>query len=127
VFAHLLTTVVCLYCCLSLQQAQQAGATSAAAGASHSQQQQQQQQHAQQPPLPQHSRARSGSFRVAIAKFDYTAHGPEQISFKANDVIKLHSDKVNGKGWGLGEVNGKMGWFPGDFVKIQVLLSNTLA
>jgi Variant SH3 domain len=57
---------------------------------------------------------------VAIAKFDYTAHGPEQISFKANDVIKLHSDKVNGKGWGLGEVNGKMGWFPGDFVKIQV-------
>jgi Variant SH3 domain len=95
----------------TLLQAQQAGAAPVA----------QQQQQALQPPLPQHSRARSGSFRVAIAKFDYTAHGPEQISFKANDVIKLHSDKVNGKGWGLGEVNGKMGWFPGDFVKIQVL------
>ncbi len=54
--------------------------------------------------------------RIALAMYDYEAQGAEQLSFNVNDVIILHCDKMNGKGWGLGEINGKMGWFPGDYV-----------
>ncbi len=54
--------------------------------------------------------------RVAVAKYNYEAQGAEQLSFSVNDIIILHCDKVNGKGWGLGEINGKMGWFPGEYV-----------
>lgn len=31
------------------------------------------------------------------------------------------ASQVNGKGWGLGEIDGKMGWFPGDFVSFRPL------
>lgn len=27
--------------------------------------------------------------------------------------------KINAKGWGLGQANGKVGWFPGDFVEMK--------
>lgn len=26
---------------------------------------------------------------------------------------------MNAKGWGLGQANGKVGWFPGDFVEMR--------
>ncbi len=54
--------------------------------------------------------------RVAVANYSYEAQGAEQLSFNVSDIIILHCDKVNGKGWGLGEINGKMGWFPGEYV-----------
>ncbi len=54
--------------------------------------------------------------RIAIANYSYDAQGAEQLSFNVGDIITLHSDKVNGKGWGLGEMDRKMGWFPGDYV-----------
>lgn len=57
--------------------------------------------------------------RIAVALCDYRAQGPDQISFRHKDIIKLHSTRVHGKGWGFGEANGKVGWFPSDFVRIQ--------
>ncbi|CAN0040971.1 unnamed protein product, partial [Choristocarpus tenellus] len=44
--------------------------------------------------------------------------GPEQLTFRVGDIVQLHLDKVNAKGWGLGQANGKVGWFPGDFVEM---------
>ncbi|CAM9305397.1 unnamed protein product [Chrysoparadoxa australica] len=81
----------------------------------------QQQQQQQQPSKQAKQASPEGSLkgRIALAAYTYQAAGKEQISFTKGDVIRLHCDKINSKGWGLGEVNGKMGWFPGDFVKIQ--------
>lgn len=37
----------------------------------------------------------------------------------------LLTSKVNAKGWGLGQANGKVGWFPGDFVEMKPAASAT--
>ncbi|CAN0355531.1 unnamed protein product, partial [Laminaria digitata] len=29
------------------------------------------------------------------------------------------------KGWGLGQANGKVGWFPGDFVEMKPVASSS--
>lgn len=49
------------------------------------------------------------------AAFDYDAQGDQEISFKAGDHIKLiyHEDDT----WWCGEVQGKRGMFPKDFVE----------
>ncbi|CAM9214903.1 unnamed protein product, partial [Ectocarpus sp. 8 AP-2014] len=57
--------------------------------------------------------------RVAVAKYEYVAQGPEQLSFQIGDIVQLHTEKMNAKGWGLGQANGKVGWFPGDFVDMR--------
>ncbi len=62
--------------------------------------------------------------RIAVANYSYEAQGAEQLSFNVSDIIILHCEKVNGKGWGLGEINGKMGWFPGEYVS---LLNDTVS
>lgn len=49
------------------------------------------------------------------AAFDYDAQGDQEISFKAGDFVKLifHEDNT----WWCGEVQGKRGMFPKDFVE----------
>ena len=49
------------------------------------------------------------------AAFDYDAQGDQEISFKAGDHVKLiyHEDDT----WWCGEVQGKRGMFPKDFVE----------
>ncbi|CAN0387926.1 unnamed protein product [Pylaiella littoralis] len=63
-------------------------------------------------------RTRLERSRTAIAKYKYVAKEPEQLSFEAGDIVLLYTHKVNAKGWGLGLVNGKVGWFPGGFVEM---------
>ena len=36
----------------------------------------------------------AGTGRVAVAKYEYTAQGPEQLSFRVGDTVHLHTDKV---------------------------------
>ncbi|CAN0374982.1 unnamed protein product, partial [Discosporangium mesarthrocarpum] len=57
--------------------------------------------------------------RIVKVKHKYEAQGPEQLSFSVGDIVELRDEKVNAKGWGLGKVNGKVGWFPADFVDMQ--------
>ena len=46
--------------------------------------------------------------------YDYDANGPDELSFKEDDVIHIHSRNPNGvdDGWWLGECNGRTGLFP---------------
>ncbi|CAM9372706.1 unnamed protein product, partial [Choristocarpus tenellus] len=64
------------------------------------------------------------SEKICIALFDYKAQGPrsyEQLSFREGDQITLKRlpTSSNGEGWGLGELNGKSGWFPVNHVAIS--------
>ncbi|CAD5112613.1 DgyrCDS1826 [Dimorphilus gyrociliatus] len=51
-----------------------------------------------------------------IVEFDYDAEQNDEISLRANDIIK-NVKKQPGDGWWEGEINGKRGLFPNNFVK----------
>ncbi|XP_075240270.1 uncharacterized protein LOC142335826 [Convolutriloba macropyga] len=53
----------------------------------------------------------------AVAQFDYTAAGDDEVSFLANDVI-THIDTSLDAGWWMGSCNGSSGLFPANFVEI---------
>lgn len=38
--------------------------------------------------------APAGSGWIAVAKYEYMAQGPEQLSFRVGDIVQLHTDKV---------------------------------
>ncbi|CAM9782395.1 unnamed protein product [Discosporangium mesarthrocarpum] len=62
--------------------------------------------------------------KTCIALFDFTAQGPrsgEQLSFRKGDYINLKRlpSGPGGDGWGLGEINGKSGWFPVNHVAVS--------
>ena len=50
------------------------------------------------------------------AQFDYDAQGDQEISFRAGDLIKLVFEE--NETWWCGEINGKRGMFPKDFVEL---------
>jgi hypothetical protein len=50
-----------------------------------------------------------------VATFDYTASEAKELSFKKGDIITLL--RADESGWSKGELDGKQGWFPSDFVE----------
>lgn len=48
----------------------------------------------------------------------FAFHAQLARSLELTDPLSRHS-QVNAKGWGLGQANGKVGWFPGDFVDMR--------
>eukprot|EP00698_Gefionella_okellyi_P023236 TRINITY_DN786_c0_g1_i1.p1 TRINITY_DN786_c0_g1~~TRINITY_DN786_c0_g1_i1.p1 ORF type:complete len:887 (-),score=215.12 TRINITY_DN786_c0_g1_i1:55-2715(-) len=50
------------------------------------------------------------------ATFDYAAQEPEELSFKENDVFGV-TEKTEPEGWWEGELRGKKGQFPSNFVE----------
>jgi len=60
----------------------------------------------------------SGSVGVAAkALYDYDAENPDDLSFKEGDVINV-LDQSDPSGWWEGELNGKTGFFPSNFVEL---------
>lgn len=57
---------------------------------------------------------------LAKAMHDFKAENDNQLSFNANDMIRVYQQGEQ-KGWWYGELNGKFGLFPGSFVQIQQL------
>lgn len=55
--------------------------------------------------------------RTCTALFDYEAQGLQELSFKANDVIKILYKE--GDVWCCGELRGQKGMFPTNFVKMN--------
>jgi len=51
------------------------------------------------------------------ARFNSKDSGNPELSFKQGDVFRMHAVD-NDAGWGQGEINGEVGWFPLSFVKI---------
>ena len=52
------------------------------------------------------------------AQFDYDAQGDQEISFKGGDLIKFLYEED--ETWWCGEINGKKGMFPKDFVELVI-------
>jgi hypothetical protein len=46
------------------------------------------------------------------ALYDYASENPDDLSFKAGDIILVHLNQPHEPGWLGGEFNGKVGWFP---------------
>lgn len=53
---------------------------------------------------------------TVTALYDYQGQQPEDLSFRAGDVIKVISDD-DGSGWMEGELRGKKGIFPTSYVQ----------
>lgn len=46
------------------------------------------------------------------ALYDYTSDNPDDLNFKAGDLIMVYPDQPHEPGWLGGELDGKVGWFP---------------
>ena len=54
--------------------------------------------------------------RLLKADFPYKANNKDELSFKKNDIVTLVSEDGGDPGWWKGELNGKIGVFPDNFV-----------
>lgn len=55
---------------------------------------------------------------MARALYDFTGDASlRQLSFKKNDVIKVTNQYENG--WWAGELNGKIGYLPSTYIKLE--------
>ena len=50
-------------------------------------------------------------------EYDYTAEQEDELSIKVGDII--HNVSKQDGGWWEGELNGKRGVFPDNFVKVR--------
>lgn len=64
---------------------------------------------------PRDITAKKSPEQFCRAQFDYEAQGDQEISFKAGDLIKRLFEEDDT--WWFGEINGKKGMFPKDFVE----------
>jgi hypothetical protein len=53
-----------------------------------------------------------------IALYDFTPENDNELQFRENDVIKIISYGI-GDGWWEGELNGKSGYFPSNYVTFK--------
>ena len=58
---------------------------------------------------------------MCIALFPYEANHEDELTLKENDTILLLSTDLPDKGWWKGQLNGKIGVFPDNFVKLITL------
>merc|ERR1712212_133311 len=60
---------------------------------------------------------KTGAGITAIALYDYQAMAEDEISFDPNDVIS--NIEMVDEGWWAGELGGKRGMFPANYVEVQ--------
>ena len=53
----------------------------------------------------------------AVVEFDYEGEQSDELTLHIGDVVTILEKDVN-EGWSKGEVNGKVGLFPDNFVKL---------
>ncbi|KAM9720016.1 guanine nucleotide exchange factor VAV3-like isoform 2-T2 [Menidia menidia] len=51
---------------------------------------------------------------IAVARYNFNSRDAHELSLLQGDIIKIHT-KVS-SGWWKGEVNGRVGWFPSNYV-----------
>ncbi|KAM5181861.1 SH3 domain-containing protein 21 [Mantella aurantiaca] len=62
------------------------------------------------------SPVQSRSNEYARVMFDYVSAIPDELSLKKGDVVSVISKETEDEGWWKGELNGKTGLFPDNFV-----------
>lgn len=55
---------------------------------------------------------------MCVALFPYEAKHEDELTLKENDMVILLSTDLPDKGWWKGQLNGKIGVFPDNFVKM---------
>jgi flagellar hook-basal body complex protein FliE len=51
------------------------------------------------------------------ALYDYTAQNPDELSFKAYDIIEVTEDTNNSNDWWMGRLNSQVGLFPRTYIE----------
>jgi hypothetical protein len=52
---------------------------------------------------------------TAVAQFPFAGGSATELSFNQGDIIIIH--RKDPGGWWEGELNGKVGWIPSNYVK----------
>ena len=50
--------------------------------------------------------------------YSYAAENPDELSLEVGDVVSVLEKKLEDVGWWKGEVRGKIGVFPDNFVEL---------
>merc|ERR1719230_2247399 len=69
------------------------------------------------PPLPLPPKGDDQSPRMARALFDYTAKAADELTFSRGAKITVLVDEDPEDGWWKGELDGKRGLFPSNYVE----------
>jgi len=56
---------------------------------------------------------------VCVALFPYEAVNSDELSLAEGDIVTILSREVEDKGWWKGELKGRIGVFPDNFVQIM--------
>ncbi|XP_076467251.1 CD2-associated protein-like isoform X10 [Babylonia areolata] len=59
-----------------------------------------------------------GSVDRAIVRYSYTAEQPDELSLKEGEVVRVLDKQLEDEGWWKGEIHGKVGVFPDNFVEL---------
>ncbi|ORX43300.1 hypothetical protein BCR36DRAFT_406845 [Piromyces finnis] len=51
------------------------------------------------------------------ALYDYTAQNPDELSFKADDIIEVTEETNNANDWWMGRLNSQVGLFPRTYIE----------
>jgi SH3 domain-containing kinase-binding protein 1 len=54
----------------------------------------------------------------ALAQFPYQAQNEDELTLEEGQIVQVISKEVEDKGWWKGEVDGRTGVFPDNFVKL---------
>lgn len=55
---------------------------------------------------------------MCIVTYPYTPQNEDELELKENDIITIITKELPDNGWWKGELRGKVGVFPDNFVKL---------
>ncbi|NXL40221.1 VAV protein, partial [Glaucidium brasilianum] len=68
------------------------------------------------PPIPTPCPGAVRSFGSAKARYDFCARDRTELTLREGDIIRVLSKKGH-PGWWKGEIYGRVGWFPANYVE----------
>ncbi|CAG5135714.1 unnamed protein product, partial [Candidula unifasciata] len=63
-------------------------------------------------------REKTNTIERAVVRFSYVAEQPDELSLTEGQIVRILDKKLEDDGWWKGEVNGKIGVFPDNFVEL---------
>jgi len=53
-----------------------------------------------------------------MIRYSYTSQDEDELSLVEGEIVTILDKELEGSGWWKGELNGKVGVFPGNYVEI---------
>ncbi|KAH9524985.1 SH3-domain kinase binding protein 1 [Bulinus truncatus] len=63
-------------------------------------------------------REKQNTFERAVVRFSYNAEQPDELSLVEGQILRILDKELEDEGWWKGELNGKVGVFPDNFVEL---------